>query len=240
MASREGFRGIERGLLAVGLSFLAADGMALLYQSVSSRLALREFDERRGVAQAASLPVPAPLSQMEQADFRGWGAARVKAYREGRLTGAPLAVLRIGKVNMRVPVFEGTNELVLNSGAGWIPGTARPGESGNVGIAGHRDGFFRPLKDVTHGDTIELSVAGYTAVYTVDQIEIVRPENVGVLRPRAVSSLTLVTCYPFHFIGSAPQRFIVHAALTERSAPPGFQEVRPGESGSSTKRRDAK
>lgn len=240
MAKRKGFSPLERSLLAVGLVFLAADLIALLYQSVASHLALRAFDEIHAEAQAAGVLAATQLSQVEQTDFRGWAATRVKAYRENRLIGAPMAVLRIGKLSMRVPVFEGTNELVLNSGAGWIPGTARPGESGNVGIAGHRDGFFRPLKDVARGDTIELSAAGFTEVYTVDQIEIVKPDNVGVLGPRAISSLTLVTCYPFHFIGSAPQRFVVHAALTGRSAPAGSKEIRPGESGNSTKRREAK
>ena len=125
----------------------------------------------------------------------------------------PLAVLGIKKLRVRVPVFEGTDDLVLNRGVGWITGTSRPGDDGNVGIAGHRDGFFRGLKDIAVGDAIELETLGRRAVYIVDEIEIVPPERVEVLQPRAAPSVTLVTCYPFYFIGDAPMRFIVHAAL---------------------------
>ena len=111
-------------------------------------------------------------------------------------------------------MFEGTDDLVLNRGLGWIVGTARPGDTGNIGIAGHRDGFFRGLKDIAAGDTMELETQGRRATYVVDEIEIVTPEQVEVLKPRAAPAITLVTCYPFYFIGDAPRRFIVHA--TER------------------------
>jgi sortase A len=131
---------------------------------------------------------------------------------------APLAVIYIAKANIRVPVYGDTGEWALNRGVGWIAGTARPGEAGNVGIAGHRDGFFRGLKDVAVGDEIELLTLQESARYAVDQIEIVKPEDVGVLRPRDLPSLTLVTCYPFYFIGDAPKRYIVHAPLKERTA----------------------
>ena len=216
MDIQKGISTLERGLLAVGICLLSVYAAALAYQSLSSRLALRAFDQVRAEPQAANSSVPA-LFEPEQTDFRGWDATRISAYRASQSNSVPLAVLRIDRVNMRVPVFEGTDELVLNRGAGWIPGTGRPGESGNVGIAGHRDSFFRPLRNVSRGDTIEFATAKATEVYTVDEIEIVKPDDVGVLRPRAGSSLTLVTCYPFHFIGSAPQRFIVHAALKERN-----------------------
>ena len=112
-------------------------------------------------------------------------------------------------------MFEGTDDLALNRGVGWIAGTARPGEAGNgnIGIAGHRDGFFRGFKDILLGDEVELSTLEGVSFYAVDSIEIVSPDNVTVLRPRGVPSLTLVTCYPFYFVGDAPQRFIVHATL---------------------------
>ncbi len=89
----------------------------------------------------------------------------------------------------------------------------RPGQEGNIGIAGHRDGFFRVLKDIGPGDTIELVTASRRDVYTVDQIVLVSPSDVSVLQARAGRSLTLVTCYPFYFIGSAPQRYIVQASV---------------------------
>lgn len=112
-------------------------------------------------------------------------------------------------------MLEGTDDVTLNRGVGWIPGTARPLESGNIGIAGHRDGFFRGLKDISVGDVLELESAGSYASYSVDEIEIVEPKDAAVLRPRAKPAITLVTCYPFYFVGSAPNRFIVHAALTQ-------------------------
>jgi sortase A len=124
-----------------------------------------------------------------------------------------MAVLRIARIGIVAPVVEGTDDLSLNRGVGWISGTARPGETGNIGIAGHRDGFFRALKDVAAGDAIELDTFFGMKTYRVDQIEIVTPDDVRVLLPRASPSLTLVTCYPFYFMGDAPQRFIVHAAL---------------------------
>jgi len=129
---------------------------------------------------------------------------------------APLGVLHLEKLGLRVPVFEGTGELNLNNGVGWIGGTAKPGEYGNVGIAGHRDGFFRGLKNISIGDSIEISTVELTTRYRVDQIEIVQRENIGVLEARQNSSVTLVTCYPFYFIGNAPQRFIVHGVLMEQ------------------------
>ena len=101
-----------------------------------------------------------------------------------------------------------------------------------MGIAGHRDGFFRGLKDVSNGDKIELITKKGTESYIIDQIIIVKRADVSVLAPRERSSLTLVTCYPFYFIGSAPERYIVQASLAdtdrERSAP--FQQETDGRS----------
>jgi sortase A len=93
-------------------------------------------------------------------------------------------------------------------------GTAKPGSSGNIGIAAHRDGFFRSLKHIQEGDEIDLVTAGGKAAYMVDSIRIVNPEDVSVLRARGRPSLTLVTCYPFYFVGSAPNRYIVQASLS--------------------------
>jgi len=103
----------------------------------------------------------------------------------------------------------------LNRAVGHIEGTASPGENGNVGIGGHRDSFFRGLKDVVTGDEIEILTQKESTTYVIDQITIVNPSDVSVLAPRSRSSVTLVTCYPFYFIGSAPQRYIVQATLLE-------------------------
>ena len=208
---------VERLLLAVGVGLLAFYVFVRLDGVISSRRALREFPEPRAPFTKAVTGDPLDQRRNEGVDFGLWSPKRVAAYRDSLLikTESPLAVLRLEKLDIHVPVYEGTDDLVLNRGVGWIAGTARPGEPGNIGIAGHRDGFFRGLKDISLGETIELSTQEQTAIYMVDHLQIVNPEDVGVLRPRALPSVTLVTCYPFYFFGDAPQRFIVHATLSE-------------------------
>ena len=208
---------LEGSLRAVGAVLLILYGAALMHRQVSSRLALREFDKTRSIAREHS-QIPHESGDDQNLDFSLWSAKRVQAYRETRLVQrvSPVAVLRLEKLKIRVPVFEGTDELALNRGVGWIAGTARPGDTGNIGIAGHRDGFFRALKDIAPGDEIELSTTGGAAVYTVDRIQIVDPDNIDVLKSRGVPSLTLATCYPFYFLGDAPKRFIVQAAFKQQ------------------------
>jgi len=123
----------------------------------------------------------------------------------------PLAVLRIPSIDLEVAVLAGTSELVLNRGVGHITGTPLPGDGGNVGIAGHRDGYFRGLKDIAEGDEIEMITLTGLERYAITDLFIVEPPDVWVLEPTEVPSITLVTCYPFYFVGSAPQRFIVRA-----------------------------
>jgi sortase A len=108
-------------------------------------------------------------------------------------------------------VLRGTDDRTLDRAAGLIEDTAEPGTDGNSGIAGHRDGFFRGLKDIVPGDTIELDTLQGTDVYRVERTWVVNPEDVSVLDPMSIPTLTLVTCYPFYFYGAAPQRFIVRA-----------------------------
>ena len=202
----------ERLLLILGGALLLFVCTALVHRSVYSQLALAEFDE--------VLAAESPKAE-EDVDTSLWSAKRVREYHESLVLKkeAPLGVLKLERLKIRVPVFEGTDDLVLNRGVGWIAGTAKPGEagSGNIGIAGHRDGFFRAFKDISIGDRVELATPGMVSVYTVDSTEIVSPDNVGVLNPREAASLTLVTCYPFYFVGDAPQRFIVHATLKQQS-----------------------
>jgi sortase A len=145
-------------------------------------------------------------------DMSTWSRARIEHYRESLRTAAvPLAVLRIPSVKLAVPVFEGTSEQNLNRGAGRIAGTAQIGERGNVGIAAHRDGFFRVLKDVQIGDLLLVERLGATDTYRIVSTAIVDPSDVSVLEPTTTHSVTLVTCYPFYYVGSAPRRFIVRA-----------------------------
>ncbi len=108
-------------------------------------------------------------------------------------------------------MLPGTDDRTLDRAVGHIEGTAQPGTDGNSGIAGHRDGFFRGLKDITPGDVIELDTLQGKDVYRVERTWVVNPEDVSVLDPTSTRALTLVTCYPFYFVGSAPRRFIVRA-----------------------------
>ena len=108
-------------------------------------------------------------------------------------------------------MLPGTDDRTLDRAVGHIEDTAPPGTDGNSGIAGHRDGFFRGLKDIAAGDAIELDTLQGKEVYRVERTWVVEPEDVSVLDPTPTPALTLVTCYPFYFVGSAPQRFIVRA-----------------------------
>jgi len=206
---------VQRVLLVVGVCLLVASALAIVDRSVSSRRSLAAFDQARAARSSPAATDRVALASAEATDFSLWSEKRIREYKAS-LTIAkelPMAVLDISRLRIRVPVFEGTSDLVLNRGLGWIVGTARPGETGNIGIAGHRDGFFRGLKDIVVGDTMELGTLEQRTTYVVDEIEIVTPEQVEVLQPRAAPAITLVTCYPFYFIGDAPQRFIVHATL---------------------------
>jgi sortase A len=142
-----------------------------------------------------------------------WSAPRIRAWQSATndRAPAPLGVLRIPRLRIEAALLEGTDDATLDRGVGLIEETARPGTEGNTGIAGHRDGFFRALKDITEGDAIELQTLRGRETYRVERTWIVEPEDVSVLDPTPSRSLTLVTCYPFYFVGSAPQRFIVRA-----------------------------
>ncbi len=125
--------------------------------------------------------------------------------------GSVLGRIEIPRLALSVVVLQGTTSQTLRLGAGHIDGTALPGESGNIGIAGHRDTFFRGLKDIRSDDEILLQTAAGTAIYVVDWIQITQPSDGAIVFPASTSALTLVTCYPFYYIGAAPERFVVHA-----------------------------
>jgi sortase A len=143
-----------------------------------------------------------------------WSNSRRLAFaKSSRKPGAPEAVLRIPSVQLEVPVYAGTSEIDLNRGAGHIEGTAGLLEAGNVGIAAHRDGFFRKLKDLTRGADVYLDVADRSTHYRVADLSVVAPSDTHALAASTIPSLTLVTCYPFYFVGAAPQRYIVRAEV---------------------------
>jgi len=140
------------------------------------------------------------------------GRAAVPQTKPGEDARLPLGVLRIPRIGVTVPMLEGTDEWTLNRAVGHIEDTALPDTGGNIGIAGHRDGLFRPLKDIRVADVLELETLSGVATYRVETTGIVNPEDVWVLDPTPTETVTLVTCYPFFFVGAAPQRFIVQAS----------------------------
>ena len=125
--------------------------------------------------------------------------------------GPPIALLTIGRLNLEAPVYSGTHKITLDRGLGWIEGTANIEEVGNIGISGHRDGFFRPLKDIKVGDAIEMQTPAGVQKFEVSDISIVDALEVSVLDPTDTTVLTLITCHPFYYQGYAPDRYIVRA-----------------------------
>ncbi len=178
-------------------------------------------DSVTDISDVSSAPAPAsgeafvpPTSLPDQTH---WSDARKAHYEESRAqeAGDVLALLAIPSLDLEVPLYDGASELHLNLGIARIEGTARPGEAGNLGIAGHRDGYFRVLQDIAFGDELVLTTMDGVLTYKVDELKIVDPSAVDVLNDRGRASITLVTCYPFYFVGHAPERFIVHATLQE-------------------------
>ena len=141
-----------------------------------------------------------------------WAETRVRDYQAAQAApGQAVAVLTVPSLKLQVPVFESDDEISLNRGAGLVAGMGKPDQGGNAGIAGHRDGFFRVLKDIKIGDVIEVRTRIKLHRYRVSSIEIVDASDKRLLADTELPSVTLVTCYPFYYLGNAPQRFIVAA-----------------------------
>jgi sortase A len=201
----------ESFLFFIGVAFLGLYGGAHLHSFLFSRIALWQ------IAAASGATNDGHGVNNEKLDISLWGKARIKAYHASlalKLEPA-VAVLSIRRLHLTVPVFEGTDEIILNRGVGRITGSGSPGD-GNLAIAGHRDGFFRALKDIQLGDFVEIETPAERDTYIVETTRIVDPKDVSVLEPSPSASVTLVTCYPFYFIGDAPERFVVRGSLTHR------------------------
>jgi len=127
--------------------------------------------------------------------------------------GAAIGRIEIPRLGVSAIVRAGSDARTLRLAVGHIQGTAFPGERGNVGLAGHRDTFFRQLRNIRNDDVIRIATAEGTYSYRVERTTIVNPSDVWVLDPTDHGALTLVTCYPFSYVGSAPQRFVVRARL---------------------------
>jgi sortase A len=180
----------------------------------------------RGGFDAGTSPATTPASPSTWAalpsapgdpDRSEWSTARVRDHAESRVedTSLPVALLRIPRVALEVPVFPDVGERNLNRGAGLVDTGAGPDSNGNIAIAAHRDGYFRALRRVEVGDVIELESASQNRRYRIDALSIVDPHDLSPLQSSSGPVLTLITCYPFWFVGNAPQRFIVRAVAVQ-------------------------
>jgi sortase A len=206
---------VEAGLYLGGLALLSIffllrfegerqrqAGIAAFTASAGQQVAIAGSAEAGGITAIVAAP-----------DQSLWAEKRIREYEESLAVEAapPLAVMTIDKLGIEVPVYNGADDFNLNRGVARIKGTAAVDAVGNLGVAGHRDGFFRGLKDIEIGDEIELLTSRGPVAYAVSSIEIVDPADVWVLAPTKEKTLTLVTCYPFYYVGHAPKRYIVQA-----------------------------
>jgi sortase A len=172
--------------------------------------------------QTAAMPAP-PLT-VTQTTLPGDGGGTTAPLAPSPKAGTVLGRLDAPSVKLSTVVLEGSDDGTLSRGSGHIEDTPFPGQSGNVGIAGHRDTTFRALRNIHVGDPLEYKTADRLYRYRISKTMIVGPDDVYVLDPTEQPALTLVTCYPFEFVGHAPRRFIVRADLVS-------EESRAGQAG---------
>jgi sortase A len=199
---------VEKALWTAGCLLLLVYVVARADSAIGSRAALASAAAMRDATPQYQLP-PTP-------QYRFWSQGRIEAYRASATqeAGPLVGTLQIPSLDLVAPLFADTDELHLNRGVGLIDGMAVPGESGNLGIAGHRDGFFRVLRDIRKGERMEVRTSSSRYVYEVSDVSIVDATDSTLLAPTREPSLTLVTCYPFYFVGPAPRRFVVRGVLT--------------------------
>ena len=176
------------------------------FQTYQNRQFERSLKDAQQSAWARPQPeLLSPSSVTEAARARGESPA-IKL-----LAGAPLGRLEISSIGLTAVIMEGIDGKTLGVAVGHIPGTPLPGQLGNVGLAAHRDTFFRGLRKLHQDDEITLQTLHGSYRYRVDSTRVVKPDDISVLAATTDDFLTLVTCYPFYFVGSAPKRFIVRS-----------------------------
>lgn len=212
---KNGLGWVEAGLYLGGVALLATFFLLRFEGERQREAGIAAFEN--AVGQELRIPGPAAGEEITAVvsapDQSLWTEKRIREYEESLAVAAapPLAVMTVAKLGIQVPVYDGADDFNLNRGVARITGTATVDGDGNLGIAGHRDGFFRGLKDIAIGDKVELLTTRGPMSYAVSSIEIVEPTDVWVLAPTDDKTLTLVTCYPFYYVGHAPKRFIVKA-----------------------------
>ena len=199
----------SRVLLALGVFALGYVAYVVIDEQIYQARELKRFEQQRAGADAAALAPPAPVPPLP-------------------VEGAPIGEIQIARLGVSVMVVQGESEPILQRAVGHLARTALPGSEGNVVLAGHRDTFFRKLSDINPDDEIVLTTPDGTFHYFVERTNIVEPQDVWVLNPTNDPTLTLVTCYPFVYVGSAPHRFIVRAAMrSPAAAPAATQPITP-------------
>ena len=196
---RRGLRFLERLLFIIGLVCLGYYGYVLAETALYQAYETKELE-------AILTSTPAPPTPVGETVVTVAPRARPAA-------GSTIGRLEIPRLHVSAIVRAGSDARTLRLAIGHIGGTALPGEQGNVGLAAHRDTFFRRLGEIRDGDQVRLVTPDGTFTYRVEGTRVVEPEDVWVLNPTSRPALTLITCYPFRYIGSAPQRFIVRAEL---------------------------
>ena len=184
------------------------------FQQVASARAVESSAAPQPAVDAAAAELPFQLN-LDDPDTSLWAPGRIADYQASLVAELPpvLGVLEIPSVGLEVPVYQSNSELVMDRGAGIIDGMAYPHEPGNIGISGHRDGYFRALKDIQLGDTIILQTLEGPRNFRINATEVVAISDKRLLQDTREQTVTLVTCYPFYFVGHAPKRFIVTATL---------------------------
>lgn len=199
----------KRAFTIPGLLGLILAGITCMQVSFGSRPAIAGFEQ-------AALGAPAKVHEINMdgytPDQSMWSEKAITKYESAKNSGeVPLALLKIERLNLEAPVYFGTDRTTLDRGIGIVEGTTQPGEVGNIGLSGHRDSFFRPLKDIKVGDSIEMQTVDGIQNFEVSDISIVDALDISVLDPTDKTVLTLITCHPFYYDGYAPDRYIVRA-----------------------------
>jgi len=206
-------RSIERALIVIGILCLGVWAWAWIdariYQYRENQL-LEEAEAARAHPQTTKASETDALGAFRE---DGSPAREERARSEPMEPGSLVGRVEIPRIGVSAIVLEGVDKKTLRRGVGHIPETPLPEEGGNVALAAHRDSFFRGLKDIRKNDIITLKTLESTYYYRVDWTEIVLPEDTHVLAGSGAPELTLVTCYPFYYVGSAPKRFVVEAQL---------------------------
>mgnify|MGYP001819970547 FL=1 len=210
-------RSLEVLSYAAGLVLTGFFVVQLAQGEVERQGAIAAFEDQAMLVdeQSESPQESTPSFETDDPDMSLWAPGRVADYQNSLSAELPpvLGVLEVPSVDLKVPVYQTSSELVMDRAAGVVNGMAYPHEGGNIGISGHRDGYFRVLKDVKVGDSIVLQTLEGEKRFTIDATTIVEKTDTSLLKDTREQTVTLVTCYPFYFVGHAPQRFIVTASL---------------------------